>query len=82
MFNKLVLIIVLLSLLLSASQVRSQSALTEVENFGSNPGNLQMFQYQPKGLQENIPLVVVLHGCIQKAEEIAQLTGWNKSKLA
>ncbi len=38
-----------------------------------------MFSYVPSQLAgENAPLVVVLHGCTQSAEEVALQTGWNK----
>jgi len=53
--------------------------LKEIENFGSNPGNLKLFVYDNKITTKNkIPLVIVLHGCNQNASEIAELTGWNK----
>ena len=78
MFYKFKQIVIIVSILLSVNNSQSQSIISEVQEFGSNPGNLKMFQYQPKDLGKKIPMVVVLHGCIQKAEEIAQLTGWNK----
>ena len=43
------------------------TTLTAVTNFGSNPGNLQMFEYVPSGLPAGRPLVVVMHGCTQTA---------------
>ena len=43
----------------------SAATLTEVTGFGSNPGNLQMFEYIPTGLAANWPVVVALHGCTQ-----------------
>jgi len=55
-----------------------KSGIVEVKDFGSNPGNLQMYQYVPAGLDKNAPLVVVLHGCIQNADTIAVQSGWNK----
>lgn len=53
--------------------------LTEVTNFGNNPGNLNCYVYIPKNLSSNqhVPLVVALHGCTQDAMEIATETGWN-----
>jgi len=78
MFSKLKQTLMLVSIFLFGYQSQSQSAMNEIAEFGSNPGNLKMFQYQPKELGKKTPLVVVLHGCIQNAEEIAQLTGWNK----
>lgn len=55
------------------------SLLTEVKSFGPDPGNLRMFVHAPDGTQSGVrPLVVVLHGCTQKARRIAALSGWNE----
>jgi poly(3-hydroxybutyrate) depolymerase len=60
--------------------VFAQSELTKIEYFGENKGNLKMYTYIPSNLniQKPIPIVYVLHGCTQTAEEIASETGWNK----
>jgi poly(hydroxyalkanoate) depolymerase family esterase len=54
--------------------------ITEIENFGSNPGNLKMYYYKPKNLVDSLkaPVVFVLHGCLQNAESVSELAGWNK----
>jgi poly(hydroxyalkanoate) depolymerase family esterase len=55
--------------------------LQEIENFGTNPGNLEMFIYIPSNLPDTlkkIPLVLALHGCSQKAENIAKRSEWNQ----
>ncbi|MGB3391948.1 MAG: PHB depolymerase family esterase [Stenotrophomonas sp.] len=57
-------------------QPRPQADLTEVPAFGSNPGNLQMFYYVPAQLPADAPLVVVAHGCLGSAHEIAVNSGW------
>jgi poly(hydroxyalkanoate) depolymerase family esterase len=54
------------------------ATLTEVTGFGSNPGNLKMFEYVPTGLAANRPLVVLLHGCSATAAQIDNETGWTK----
>src|SRR4029453_19301103 len=58
----------------------------EESGFGSNPGNLRMFSYVPSGLAPSAPLIVVLHGCKQRAATFARDAGWltlaDKSKLA
>jgi len=53
--------------------------LTEIENFGENPGNLKMFVHH-NSAKDSIkqPLVIVLHGCSQTAKNVSELTGWNK----
>lgn len=55
------------------------NALTEIEDFGSNPGNLKMFLHtSSKADSVKVPLVIVLHGCGENAKSISALTGWNK----
>src|SRR5690349_13561421 len=54
------------------------ATLTEVTGFGSNPGNLKMFEYIPTGLAANRPLVVLLHGCSATAAQIDNESGWTK----
>ncbi|MCB9169257.1 MAG: PHB depolymerase family esterase [Flavobacteriales bacterium] len=61
--------------------LRAQSDMREVKDFGPDPGNLRMFVHTPPtsgGANGNRPLVVVLHGCTQKARRIARLSGWNE----
>ncbi len=52
------------------------SLLAQVTSFGSNPGNLQMFRHVPSGMPANAPLVVVMHGCTQKAAGM-EGSGWS-----
>jgi poly(hydroxyalkanoate) depolymerase family esterase len=53
--------------------------IEQVEKFGSNPGELRCFIYSPKTLlKTNAPMLMVLHGCSQTAEEVANQSGWNK----
>ncbi len=40
------------------------------------PGGLKMFAYVPQNLPRQAPLVVVLHGCRQNAEEYERGAGW------
>ncbi|MEX2589110.1 MAG: PHB depolymerase family esterase [Chitinophagales bacterium] len=47
-------------------------------DFGDNPGNLEMYYYEPENHSTGMPLLVVLHGCSQNAADIAELTEWNK----
>ena len=64
------------SLLIALLSSTAAHALTEVTNFGTNPGNLSLFFYEPANLPPGAPLVVALHGCSQSAAAYAQ-TGWN-----
>lgn len=56
----------------------SQDSLVKIENFGTNPGNLEMFIHLPSQTNSvQKPLVIALHGCNQRANDMAFLTGWN-----
>lgn len=52
--------------------------LQEVHAFGRNPGNLRMLEYTPAGMPAGAPLVVVLHGCLQLAEDFDRASGWTQ----
>jgi poly(hydroxyalkanoate) depolymerase family esterase len=54
------------------------AALTEVTGFGSNPGNLRMFEHVPAALPSGAPLVVAMHGCTQSAASYEQQTEWSE----
>jgi poly(3-hydroxybutyrate) depolymerase len=58
-------------------RVSQPSHLTEVQNFGSNPGDLRMFTSPPNDLSEDCALMVVLHGCTQTAESYDRGAGWS-----
>lgn len=72
-------ITVFITLLLTC-KVLSAQKIERVSSFGENPGNLKMYLYKPNGLEgkKNIPLIVVLHGCLQNAGIVAKQSGWNK----
>ena len=52
--------------------------LVETVGFGSNPGDLKMFSYQPddQRARKKTALVVVLHGCTQTAADYEKGPGW------
>jgi poly(hydroxyalkanoate) depolymerase family esterase len=43
----------------------------QVDDFGPNPGDLEMWAYSPAGAPDRAPLLVVLHGCTQQATSMA-----------
>ena len=56
----------------------SFAAFTELKTFGTNPGDLEASYYLPKTYDSNNTspaLVVLLHGCAQQAEALAQQSG-------
>lgn len=63
-------------LLFISCQLIAQNQWAEIVDFGNNKGNLQMYVYKPTTLKNQLPLVVVLHGCGQTASEIADRSGW------
>jgi poly(hydroxyalkanoate) depolymerase family esterase len=54
------------------------ASLVQVTGFGSNPGDLLMYEYVPDGLPAGAPLVVALHGCTQTAAHYYNAAGWPK----
>jgi len=64
----------LLSALLTLSLSFSALAnFTKLENFGANPGSLDASYFTSK--KQSSALVVLLHGCAQHGEELAQQSG-------
>ena len=58
----------------------ASSRLTETTGFGSNPGDIRMFSYQPgdQRARQKSALVVVLHGCTQNAAGYDTGAGWSR----
>jgi poly(3-hydroxybutyrate) depolymerase len=73
-------------LTISMVAVANAAEPREETGFGSKPGNLRMFSYVPADLARGAPLIVVLHGCKQKAVTFARNAGWlalaDRSRLA
>ena len=61
-----------------ASSATAAGTLQQVTSFGSNPGNLAMYEYAPSNLPAGAPLVVALHGCTQSASDYHANSGWQK----
>jgi len=51
--------------------------LTEITDFGSNPGNLRMLVHVPAEIAPGPALVIALHGCSQTAIAYDQGAGWS-----
>ncbi|HZB50253.1 MAG TPA: PHB depolymerase family esterase [Mycobacteriales bacterium] len=54
------------------------AGFAQVGNFGSNPGNLAMYEYVPPALSPSPAVVVAMHGCTQTATAYYQNSGWPK----
>lgn len=52
--------------------------LTDIAEFGTNPGALRARAYVPDALAPGAPLVVVLHGCTQTAAGYDHGAGWSQ----
>ncbi|WP_176599414.1 MULTISPECIES: alpha/beta hydrolase family esterase [Sphingobium] len=52
--------------------------LSELTDFGSNPGDLRARTYIPEHLDDDAALVVVLHGCTQTAAGYDIGSGWSQ----
>ena len=64
--------------LLSHHAFATNTILEKLENFGANPGDLDASYYLPqehKSTNKHSSLVVLLHGCAQQGENLAQLSG-------
>lgn len=61
----------------AAQPVPAESRLTQLLDFGSNPGALGAYAYVPRDLAPGAPLVVVLHGCTQTAAGYDHGSGWS-----
>jgi poly(hydroxyalkanoate) depolymerase family esterase len=60
-----------------AEESKAVSQLVEQPEFGSNPGRLAMYVYQPaRPIPAGAPLIVLLHGCGQTAASFARDAGW------
>ncbi|MGW4048478.1 PHB depolymerase family esterase [Streptomyces sp. NPDC004721] len=61
-----------------APTAATAGTLQQVTNFGSNPGNLAIYEYALANLPANVPMVVALHGCSQSASDHHAHSGWQK----
>jgi poly(hydroxyalkanoate) depolymerase family esterase len=60
------------------SNGQGRDRLSDLGDFGSNPGALRASIYIPDELPEAAPLVVVLHGCTQTAAGYDHGSGWSQ----
>lgn len=54
--------------------------LIRIKHFGKNKGHLKMYVHVPSTMDKTkpLPLVVVLHGCLQCAAKVQVQSGWSK----
>ena len=67
---------VLVSALFTAQSYSASIVL--VEDFGPNPGELDMYVYVPSGIEKDPAMVVAIHGCLQQASDFDDETGLKK----
>ncbi|MEV7520468.1 PHB depolymerase family esterase [Streptomyces sp. NPDC091371] len=63
------------ALLSPAPAARAAVSLQRISAFGTNPGALNMYAYQPAGMPARPAVVVALHGCTQSAQVYADNSG-------
>ena len=63
---------------MTASMAFGRVTLNQLNDFGSNPGNLKMFYFKPAKVVRKAPLVVLLHGCAQAASDFDDEIGWTQ----
>ena len=56
----------------------TEDRLSDLHDFGDNPGKLRARCYVPPGIAASAPLVVVLHGCTQNAAVYDHGSGWSR----
>ncbi|MEN9401267.1 MAG: hypothetical protein RL632_2370 [Bacteroidota bacterium] len=61
---------------LNAFHLTAQLSEIGEKEFGNNPGNLACFVQPSTG--KSRPLIIVLHGCTQRAQEAIAVSGWDK----
>jgi len=71
------LLVALASTMLSFAFDARAARTVEVTDFGSNPGNLRMYEYVPENVRSSPALVVALHGCTQTARDYDREPGWS-----
>jgi len=62
----------------ASSAANHNHRLKELDEFGSNPGDLIARTFVPDTIKPNAPLVVVLHGCTQNAALYDTGSGWSE----
>ncbi|MEN9302187.1 MAG: hypothetical protein RL264_616 [Bacteroidota bacterium] len=55
-----------------------QIVLERFRDFGVNEADLRAYLFQPDSLKSDVPLVMVMHGCSQRAPQFAKESGWTE----
>ena len=77
-FNKMKILIFFFFYLSIGNSFAQQ--LIHIKHFGKNKGHLKMYVHLPANIDKDkpLPMVVVLHGCLQCANSVSKQTGWSK----
>ncbi|WP_425428113.1 extracellular catalytic domain type 1 short-chain-length polyhydroxyalkanoate depolymerase [Streptosporangium amethystogenes] len=67
-------VVTALSMLAAPVPQAMAASLTQVTNFGSNPGNIQMYLYVPNNVAPRPGILVAMHGCNGQATAFYQGT--------
>jgi poly(hydroxyalkanoate) depolymerase family esterase len=60
-----------------AQSMLGMGTLSEVTNFGNNPGGLRAYKYVPDNMPANAPMVLALHPCSLNASDYRRV-GWER----
>ncbi|MEV3934817.1 PHB depolymerase family esterase [Glycomyces sp. NPDC049804] len=61
-----------------APRAAHAAQLTQITEFGENPGNLQMYAYVPDNVAANPPIVVANHWCTGSAQNLYDWLQWDE----
>lgn len=70
--------VAILTATVAISHPAAAASIDEVKDFGTNPGDLQSFEYVPAGLRRRAPLVVALHGANTDHALMSGTSGWRE----
>jgi len=75
--KKIISLFLIFSLIIISANSQN---LIRVKHFGKNKGHLKMYVHVPMNADKTkpMPMVVMLHGCLQCAKKASSQTGWSK----
>ena len=69
---------IIFAILIFSPNLFASTKIDQIKEFGSNPGNLDMYLFSPSNPSNNSAVLLLLHGCTQEAKGFAKTSGWLK----